>query len=112
MEMKYETFVYEGLGFPIKIIECPMRKWGDEWLIDINMGALQRFMCEKLTQRPFLLTEKRFVFLKKFLELSTEEVEEKIGLSFDSLVGKKDIPFQVLPNELEDFELRPRTAVR
>ena len=39
MEKKHETFVYEGLGFPVQLIDCPMKKVLDEWVLDLNLGC-------------------------------------------------------------------------
>ena len=44
MEKKSKTFIYEGLGFPIELINVPMKKVLNEWIIDIDMNALQIFV--------------------------------------------------------------------
>ena len=38
---KIETFIYRGLGFPIKLINAPMKKTLGEWVIDLDMNKLQ-----------------------------------------------------------------------
>ena len=37
MERKKETFIFEGLGFPIKLIDTPMKKVFGQWVIDIDL---------------------------------------------------------------------------
>ncbi len=59
MERKKETFIYEGLGFPIKLIDTPMKKVYGEWVIDIDMNALQLFVFKELIHKPVPLTGKK-----------------------------------------------------
>ena len=86
MERKTETFVYEGLGFPIKLIDAPMKKVFDEWVLDINMNALQLFVFRSLVHKSSPLTGKEMRFMRKYLELSTTEVAQKLGISHAAIV--------------------------
>jgi hypothetical protein len=38
---KIETFIYKGLGFPILLVDAPMRKTLGEWVIDIDFNKLR-----------------------------------------------------------------------
>ena len=53
---KTSTFVYEGLGIPVKLINVPMKKMLGEWFIDVNMETLQKVVLEALVHKPFSLT--------------------------------------------------------
>jgi DNA-binding transcriptional regulator YiaG len=86
MERKKETFIYEGLGFPIELIDTPMKKVFGEWVIDIDMNALQIFVFEGLIHKPYPLTGKEMRFMRKFLEMSTEELGKKLGVSHATIV--------------------------
>jgi|ERR1700722_2807746 len=86
MGKKYETFIYEGLGFPIELIDCPMKKVLGEWVLDINLAALQRFVFQALIHKPYPLTGKEVRFMRKFLGLSTTEFGEKLGVSHATVV--------------------------
>ncbi len=68
MEKTHETFVYEELGFPVELIDCSMKKLLEEWVLDINMVALQRFVFKGLIHKPYPLTGKeiRFILHIKF----------------------------------------------
>jgi DNA-binding transcriptional regulator YiaG len=83
---KHETFVYEGLGFPVELIDCPMKKMLDEWVLDINLVALQRFVFQRLIHKPYPLTGKEIRFMRKFLGLSTTAFGEKLGVSHATVV--------------------------
>jgi DNA-binding transcriptional regulator YiaG len=85
-EKKQETFVYEGLGFPVELIDCPMEKIMGEWVLDINLAALQRFVFQGLIHKPHPLTGKELRFMRKFLEMSTTEFGEKVGVSHAAVV--------------------------
>jgi len=86
MEKKHETFVYEGLGFPVELIDCPLKKVFGEWVLDINLAALQRFVFHGLIHKPSSLTGKEIRFMRKFLDLSTTGFGEKLGVSHATIV--------------------------
>jgi DNA-binding transcriptional regulator YiaG len=86
MEKKTKTFIFEGLGFPIELIDTPMKKVFGEWVIDIDMNALQRFVFEGLIHKPFPLTGKEIRFMRKYLEMSTTEFGKKLGVSHATVV--------------------------
>lgn len=64
MERKKETFIYKGLGFPIKLIDTPMKKVFGEWVIDIDMNALQLFVFKGLIHKTYPLTGKEMKFME------------------------------------------------
>ena len=86
MEGKKETFIYEGLGFPIELIDTPMKKVFGEWVIDIDMNALQIFVFKGLLHKPCPLTGKELKFMRKFLEMSTTEFGDNLGVSHATIV--------------------------
>lgn len=86
MEKKYETFIYEGLGFPVELIDCPMKKVLGEWVLDINLPALQRLVFNGLIHKPHSLTGKEIRFMRKFLGLSTTKLADKLGISHATIV--------------------------
>jgi DNA-binding transcriptional regulator YiaG len=86
MQRKKETFIYEGLGFPIELIDTPMKKVFGEWVIDIDMNALQIFVFKGLIHKPYPLTGKEIRFMRKFLEMSTTEFGEHLGITHATVV--------------------------
>ncbi len=86
MEKKHETFIFEGLGFPVELIDCPMKKLLGEWVININIIALQRFVFKGLIHKLYPLTGKEIRFMRKFLEMSTNEFGKKLGVSHAAVV--------------------------
>lgn len=100
-ERKKETFVYEGLGFPIKLINCPMKKVFGEWVLDINLTTLQMDMLKALIHKPVPLTGCELRFIRKFLELSTTDFGKLVGVSHPA----------VLKWEKEQVHINPATEI-
>ena len=86
METKKETFIYEGLGFPINLINTPMKKVFGEWIIDIDMNELQLFVFKGLIEKPFPLTGREIKFMRKFLRMSTTKLGEDLGVTHAAIV--------------------------
>jgi DNA-binding transcriptional regulator YiaG len=86
METKKETFIFNGLGFPIQIIDCPMKKIMGEWVIDINLNAFQLFVFKGLIHKPSPLTGKELRFMRKFMDLTTEELGKRLGVTHAAVV--------------------------
>lgn len=97
MGKKYKTFIYEGLGFPIELIDCPMKKMLGEWVLDINMMALQRFVFRRLIHKPYPLTGKEVRFMRKFLGISTTEFGKSLGISHATVVKWENEQSQISP---------------
>jgi len=86
METKKETFIYEGLGFPIELIDTPMKKVFGEWIIDIDMNELQLFVFKGLIAKHSPLTGREMRFMRKFLHVSTTELGEDLGVTHATIV--------------------------
>ncbi len=63
-----------------------MKKVFGEWVIDIDMNALQLFVFKGLIHKPSPLTRKEVRFMRKFLEISTTEFGKKLGVSHATVV--------------------------
>src|ERR1043165_9680311 len=78
---KKKTFTYDGLGFPIKLINVPMKKVLGEWCIDINMNKLMIIVLEALVHKPSPLTGDELRFIRSYLDLTTAEFGKIFGVS-------------------------------
>lgn len=65
METKIESFTYYGLGFPIELINVPMKKIMGEWIIDINLNELQE-EAYKFLKNKHELNEDEKKFIRKY----------------------------------------------
>jgi len=80
-KQKKETFVYEGLGFPVKLIDVPMKKMCGEWVADIDMIELQLVVLRYLAYKPTRLTKDELRFIRKFLVLTTSDFGKSFGVT-------------------------------
>lgn len=79
--MKKKTFIFEGLGFPIKLINAPMRKKFGEWYIDIDMNKLMLVVLEALVHKPTALTGGEIGFIRSYLKMTAAEFGKAFGVS-------------------------------
>lgn len=78
---KIKTFTFKGLGFPIKLINVPMKKILGEWCIDINMNKLMLVVLEALAHKPTPLTGDELHFIRSYLEMSMADFGKMFGVS-------------------------------
>jgi len=93
---KKETFIYEGLGFPIKLINVPMKKVFGEWAMDINFNKLQLAALYALLYKPAPLKGNEWRFIRSHLEMTTTEFGKIFGVSHVAILkwesGKTHAP--------------------
>jgi transcriptional regulator with XRE-family HTH domain len=94
-DRKTETLVYKGLGFPIKLIDVPMKKMFGDWVIDIDMTELQLIALRALVYKPVRLTKEELKFIRHFLSLTTTQFGKIFGVRHSAVVqwenGKRNI---------------------
>jgi len=78
---KKKTFIFKGLGFPIKLINVPMKREFGDWYIDINMNKLMLIVLEALTHKPIALTGDELRFIRSYLQMTTSEFGKTFGVS-------------------------------
>ena len=78
---KFETFIYEDLGFPIQLIDVPMQKILGEWVLDINLNELQVQVLKLLIQQSTPLQAGELRFIRKYLEMTTTAFGEIFGVT-------------------------------
>lgn len=84
---KSETFIYEGLGFPIRLVNVPLKKvLGDEWAIDIDFNILQKTVLHMLALKSTPLTGQELRFIIDYFELSYREFAKLIGVTHAAVV--------------------------
>lgn len=92
---KNETIVYKGLGFPIKLIDVPMKKMFGDWVIDIDMTELQLVVLRALVYKPIRLTKDELKFIRHHLVMTTTEFGKIFGVRHSAVVqwenGKRNL---------------------
>jgi len=100
-EKKIGAFIYEELGFPIRLINVPMKKVFGEWAIDINFNTLQIVVLNILARKPTALTGSELRFIIDYLEMSTRDFAQLFGVTHTA----------VLKWENEKSKMNPSTEV-
>ena len=100
-EVKRDTIVFKGLGFPIRLVNVPMKKILGEWVIDINFNLLQVTVLNFLARKPFPLSGNEIRFIIDYLELSTRQFAQIFGVSHTA----------VLKWEKEESKMNPNTEI-
>lgn len=98
---KRDTFIYEGLGFPIRLINVPLRKVFGEWAIDINFNNLQEVVLRMLATKPTHLTGREIRFIIDYFAMSYRDFAKLFGVSHVAVVKW----------EKEESRMNPSTEV-
>lgn len=85
-EKKKKTFVYEAFGFPIKLVNVPMKKVVGEWVIDVDFHALEKMVLRLLIHKRTPLTGAELRFIRKYLGLTTTEFGKLLGVTHVAVV--------------------------
>lgn len=85
-EKKIETFTYRALGFPIQLVDAPMRKILGEWVLDINLNAFQLEVLKILIHKPDPLQAEELRFIRKYFEMTTTAFGDAFGVSHAAVI--------------------------
>lgn len=86
IEKKIETFTYTDLGFPIELIDAPMRKIFGEWVLDINLNILQQEVLKMLIHKPTPLQAGELRFIRKYFEMTMTIFGKVFGVSHAAVI--------------------------
>src|SRR5262245_12381609 len=100
-ETKKDTFVWEGLGFPVRLINVPMKKIFGEWVLDINLEHFQKVVLHMLACKTVPLSGAELRFIIDYLRMSTREFAHLFGVTHAA----------VLKWENEKSRMNPSTEV-
>jgi DNA-binding transcriptional regulator YiaG len=97
-DRKRKTFIYRGLGIPVKLINVPMKKAAGEWCIDINMNRLMRLVLEAIIHKPSSLTGDELRYIRKHLQMSMAEFGKIFGVSHVAVLKWEDEQNRISPS--------------
>lgn len=83
---KTETFIYEGFGFPIRLINAPLKKVCGEWAFNFSMGAFQKCILNMIARKPTPLTGAELRFIMDYFEMSYRDFAKICGVSHVAVV--------------------------
>lgn len=101
MNKKVDTFIYEGLGFPIRLVNVPLRKVYGEWVFDFSMGIFQKTVLNILARKSTPLTGLELRFIIDYFKMSYRDFAKIFGVSHVAVVKW----------EREESRMNPSTEV-
>lgn len=78
---KKDIFIWEGLGFPIRLINVPMKKVFGECVLDINLDHFQKVVLHALTRKSTPISGSELRFIIDYLKMSTREFALIFGVT-------------------------------
>jgi len=81
-----ETFTYNDLGFPIQLIDVPMKKILGDWFLDINLNILQIEVLKMLIHQLTPLQAGELRFIRKYFEMTTTAFGQVFGVSHAAII--------------------------
>ena len=87
MEKKIQkTFVDEGLGFPVVLLNVPMIKIRGKWTPDINYNSLSKLVLLALSEKPVRLSGDEIRFIRQHFEMTLVEFAKRFGVSHAAVI--------------------------
>lgn len=87
--MKKKTiakFEYDGLGFPIILLNVPLIEIRGCEVPDIDYNILQRIVLLALAQKPLPLSGNEVKFIRTYLEMTYTHFANKFGVTHASVI--------------------------
>jgi DNA-binding transcriptional regulator YiaG len=76
-----DRFDYKGCGFPVEILNAPMRNLMGEWVLDIDPQLIDRQVALELAKSHVKLTGNQVAFLRKWSGLTLRTMGESLRTS-------------------------------
>ncbi len=79
-------FEYDGLGFPIMLLNFPIIEVRGIQVPDINYNLLQRNVLLALCQRPLPFSGNEVRFIRQYLQMTYTEFANRFGVTHASVI--------------------------
>jgi transcriptional regulator with XRE-family HTH domain len=82
MERKVaQEYIDESLGFPVTLLDVPMKKVRGEWLPDLPLNEFQQVVLWMLAHMPVALSGKQVRFVRHWMEKTQQEFAEMLDVT-------------------------------
>jgi DNA-binding transcriptional regulator YiaG len=95
---KRKTMIFTGLGFPIRLINAPMRKVYGKWAFDFSMGIFQEKVLHLLAIKSTPLTGPELRFIIDYFRLSYRDFAALFSVSHAAVVKWEKETSKMNPN--------------
>lgn len=109
MELKIQKeHLDRGLGFPVKLINCPMAKIRGKWIPYVNYNDLSRIVLRKLSKKESRLSGSEVRFIRQYFDLTLVAFAERFAVSHAAVIkweNKRDKPTEMAWTTEKDIRL-------
>jgi DNA-binding transcriptional regulator YiaG len=84
---KVKRYVYEGLGFPIVLVNITLVKKRNVWTPAIDYNKLQKEVLLALSHKPLSLTGNEIHFIRASLEMTLEKFGKQFGVTHAAVLN-------------------------
>jgi DNA-binding XRE family transcriptional regulator len=81
-----EIFEYDGLGFPITLLNFPLIKVRGVLVPNIDYNVLQKNVLLALSSKPHPLTGNEVRFIRQYLQMTYTEFANRFGVTHASVI--------------------------
>ena len=78
---KVKRFVYNGLGFPVVLVNVTLVKKRDIWTPTIDYNKLQKRVLFALAQKQLAMTGNEIHFVRTYFEMTLENFGKHFGVT-------------------------------
>ena len=87
MERKVQkTFVDNGFGFPVHLVNVPMVKVRGHWTPDIDYNKLAKAVLQAIAHKPSRLTGAEIHFVRQHFGLTLQQFAKRFGVSHVAVI--------------------------
>jgi hypothetical protein len=87
MEKKIQKrFVYDGLGFPVVLLNVTMGKVRGAWTPLVDYNKLQKDVVEALAYKPLRLTGNEVHFVRSYFGMTLAEFGDRFSVSHPAVI--------------------------
>jgi hypothetical protein len=84
---KVKKYIYEGLGFPVALLNVVLVKKRGIWTPAIDYNKLQKEVLLALTHKPIALTGSEIYFIRTYFEKTLENFGRHFGVTHAAVVA-------------------------
>ena len=74
-----KSYIDFGFGFPVQILNAPLKKVRGAWNLDLNMNVYEKAVLVALSQKSTRLTGFEVRFIRHYLEMTLKEFGQRFG---------------------------------
>lgn len=104
-----KNYIYEGLGFPVKLEEVEFVQVGDEWHPKINVLKIAEKVISELAFQEARLTGNQVKFIRSYFSMSLREFADKVvhesHMAVSKWEKKGDLPTNMNANTEHELRL-------